>query len=388
MTSLALLPLLVATSPAADFPSIPTGAGVDDETSPADPDLADGPETPDLEPGTRAIINGSPAGAGDYPMTGTMILDGDFRGYGQMRMYVCSATLIAPDVVLLAAHCVSEQTYEMYGLQRINEIRFTRDEDVSAYDGQRLVDWPAGSIPAAEWVWHDRFNINTMGMGLAQNYDIALLFLATPITDVPYAYVVTAEEASQVVEGASVEIVGWGYEEGDYNASTEYGHKNMGTTVIGPLNEWEMQIGPAQTDVRKCHGDSGGPTFMTVTTDSPETTRQIGVTSHAYDRSDCRRTGGVDTRVDAYLDWIDEQMRAACADGTRSWCEVDGIILPPDPPPPPDTEDTSADPDGPGGNRGGVGGACGCATPAGRTGLPALVLALLGLVVGTRRRRS
>ena len=37
---------------------------------------------------------------------------------------------------------------------------------------------------------------------------------------------------------------------------------------------------------------------------------------------------GRDTRVDHYLEWIDEEMRSRCEDGTRVWCEVDGIIPP------------------------------------------------------------
>jgi MYXO-CTERM domain-containing protein len=44
--------------------------------------------------------------------------------------------------------------------------------------------------------------------------------------------------------------------------------------------------------------------------------------------TDCTETGGVDTRVDHYLDWIDDEMRARCEDGTRVWCETDGIITP------------------------------------------------------------
>ena len=93
--------------------------------------------------------------------------------------------------------------------------------------------------------------------------------------------------------------------------------------------------------------------------------RLVGVTSHAYDETDCAAKGGVDTRVDHYLTWIDEQMRSRCEDGTRVWCEVEGIIPPP-------TEEEGK-------------GGCGCAsapnpTSAGLWGLLALAL------VGLRRR--
>ena len=58
-----------------------------------------------------------------------------------------------------------------------------------------------------------------------------------------------------------------------------------------------MQIGSGSETSRKCHGDSGGPTYMDVTTTSDVKQRVIGVTSHAYDESDCAK-GGIDTRID------------------------------------------------------------------------------------------
>jgi uncharacterized protein (TIGR03382 family) len=54
--------------------------------------------------------------------------------------------------------------------------------------------------------------------------------------------------------------------------------------------------------------------------------RLIGVTSRSADFTLCAEKGGYDTRVDAYLDWIDDEMRAACEDGTRVWCEEPGIL--------------------------------------------------------------
>ena len=54
------------------------------------------------------------------------------------------------------------------------------------------------------------------------------------------------------------------------------------------------------------HGDSGGPTYMDVETSSETKRRVIGITSHAYDPNDYAK-GGVDTRVDVWLDWIDDK---------------------------------------------------------------------------------
>jgi len=36
----------------------------------------------------------------------------------------------------------------------------------------------------------------------------------------------------------------------------------------------------------------------------------------------------LDTRVDAWLDWIDGEMIKACDDQTRVWCDIPGIIPP------------------------------------------------------------
>jgi secreted trypsin-like serine protease len=96
---------------------------------------------------------------------------------------------------------------------------------------------------------------------------------------------------------------------------------------ISQLGEYEMQIG--QEDMpRKCHGDSGGPSLMQVKTPHENNVRVVGITSHGYSVERGCQDGGVDTRVDVWLDWIDAQMREACEQGFRRWCQIPGIISP------------------------------------------------------------
>ena len=45
------------------------------------------------------------------------------------------------------------------------------------------------------------------------------------------------------------------------------------------MGDTEFKVGEEQADGRKCHGDSGGPTFATVETEALEDMRVIGVTS-------------------------------------------------------------------------------------------------------------
>jgi len=372
-----LIPILLA------LPALAGAADFADLTSPDDGAAVDAPTTPLETEASTPIINGVAATIDDYPSSGGMLLDVTAQG-ATYRLLMCSSTLIAPDVVLLAAHCVDEDTLAAsFGVRSvtIDEVRFSRQADLSSFDGSRMPEWPTDAVAASEWTHHEQYDYMTMQVGLADNYDLGLLFLSTPILDVPFAYLVTAEEAAQLVVDAPVTVVGWGYQ--DSAMRGEVGTKQMGDSFVAEVGNSEFQVGFAKEDVRQCHGDSGGPVYMQVTTDSPETLRHVGLTSHTYDTSQCRRTGAVNTRTDTYLTWIDEQMRSRCQAGTRSWCDVEGIIPPPEPPPPVDTSDTA------GGDDGGKGGKddkkCGCATPASSvTG--GLALALVGLALARRRR--
>ncbi len=285
-------------------------------------------EAPAVPVGPAPIINGTPYDTEDWPETGAMLVKLKLYGSWDYVTPICSSTLIAPDVVLLAAHCIDDTTL-LASLPRgtdIIEFAFDQKANLSSYN--RNARYNEGVVVAADAVGHEDFSIFRLKLGVAKNSDIALLFLEEPMLDVPFAYLPTAEEAEQIASGNLVEIVGWGQrsQQDPYSSGIKYG----GVSVIGELGEHELQVGAQASDVRKCHGDSGGPTFMEFETDSAAKYRVIGVTSHSYDATDCASKGGVDTRVDAYLEWIDEQMTAACDDGTRSWCDWPGIIPPPD----------------------------------------------------------
>lgn len=341
-------------------------------------------ELPPRDEDPVGIINGEEASADDFPMTGGMLMDatinfGTAGGY-DTRTFVCSSTLIAPDVVLLAAHCVDP--YAMtFGIGEIEnlEVRWSRESDLSDHDGSEIADWPSDSVVAADWVMHPDWDMAAVGTGLQENNDIALIFLEEPVLDTPHAYLITADEAEQVVVDAEVEVVGWGQQIatgfGEPPPPGSFAYKRMGTSFINELAEFEMQIGAVEDDVRKCHGDSGGPTFLFVDSESEEKMRLIGVTSHAYDESDCASTGGVDTRVGPYLDWIEAELVSRCEDGSRAWCDEMGIVEAPLPA----TDDSDpTDDDGAGG--------CACSSASSLPGMSLLaILGLLGLIGGRRR---
>jgi hypothetical protein len=281
----------------------------------------------------QAIINGETCGEDVEPTAMAMMVDASISfGGGQnleLMTPLCTGTLIAPDVVLVAAHCVdlSSLTFGFGEVER-GDFYVTFQADLSDYvsDGTtEPLPVPESAIPVRSFVANPGFDLE----GLAPNgttgveNDIALLFLEVPIETVQPEIVITADEAEQLAVGDAVTIAGWGQTSASDQASV--GVKTCGASTIDELGEALVQIGAASTATRKCHGDSGGPTFIEVETTGSIKRRVIGVTSRAYDDSDCAK-GGVDTRVDAYLDYLNDEMTGACTAGNRAWCDVPGII--------------------------------------------------------------
>ena len=352
------------------------------------------------------IINGEDASRDDYPMTGGLLIDTtmSFGGGGlDVQTFMCSSTLIAPDVVLIAAHCVDPFALTFgFGELEDTEYVWSREADLSTYDGQSSgLAWPDDAVVVRETVMHPDWDMQSLQVGLSLNYDIALIFLEEPVLDVPPALLPSPAEAATLALDLDVAVVGWGQQEhvsgwGAQPPPGTYMIKQQGMSHIADIADFEFQVGAEEDDVRKCHGDSGGPSFAWVGQGTEETMRLVGVTSHAYDSSDCESKGGVDTRVDYFLDWIDDEMRSRCADGSRVWCEEEGI-LPTDYFEPDsevgDTGDTGLDGDGDGDGGGDDGDSVdgdgegtskgGCSTVAGALSGMGLLVSMVA--VGRRR---
>ena len=299
-----------------------------------------------LEPGATAsteapIINGQKCDEETYPATvailSHIVVDlGQWGGTQDIKSVSCTGTLIAPDTVLSAAHCVDPSLMTM-GLEVESVdyyISFEADLGAMSED-PRNAEIQASAIRVASWIGHPDFTIDAMQNvdGPGTFYDIGLLFLEVPIDTVEPAIVIAESEDSQMQEGGAIAIVGWGQQTPQGGGWMQQpppgtvGIKICADSFINEIGETEMQVGGSSETSRKCHGDSGGPSYMMVETSTTRKERVVGVTSHAYDASDCAK-GGVDTRLDSWRAWVDQEMVKACSDGTRSWCEVAGVIPP------------------------------------------------------------
>lgn len=254
------------------------------------------------------IIGGVPSTDTDFPTAGVLLMRIDFGGGQVFATPMCTGTLIAPDVVMTAGHC----TVDFFGTG-MGEYFFSFTLDVSEF-GQTTTDLPPRTYPVSQLYAHPQFDINSEpSPGLGDWHDVGIAFLATPVTDVTPEVVADSIDGAAMVVGSAVDIAGYGQTSQNNQA---FGVKIHAVSRINEINAFEMQVGDVAPVPQKCHGDSGGPSYMTFSDGRLPAQRVVGITSRAYDDRDCE-AGGIDIRADAYRSWYDQEMRGACANNTR-----------------------------------------------------------------------
>ena len=289
--------------------------------------------------GLSLVLLGSVAHADDI-VGGTPVPHGTWRDVVVVvaRDAICSGTLVAPDVVLTAGHCIEAGPVEV----------LTDTVDYAKPGGDRIpVKW---SRAYPDW---------------EHRYDIGVIMLDHVARPKPRMIASACTVREHLVAGAEVHAVGFGLA----SASGSDDNSQLREAVMPVIDptctldaaceesiapHGEFIAGGRGTDT--CFGDSGGPIFL----DTPEGPALVGVVSRglAAPGLPCGN-GGVYVRADKVASWIKSVTGALI---TRTSCSprADGPALEPT------TE------------------AGGCSTsPGGTAAGSMLLLAVLGL----RRRR-
>lgn len=297
------------------------------------------------------VINGTPSGPGDYPATGALMAP-----FGESYFFSCTGTVIHPRVVLTAAHCLHPAFVD-------SAPGFTLELDATTVANGDIIAGSAG-------IMHPSFELELPPEpGVQVWYDIGLLFLNEPITSVTPELIATPEETAGLAVGMPVELVGYGITD---QVQGNYGIKTQGVGDLVVIGSHEVQVSmPGQQ--QNCNGDSGGPGYM----DFGGGRRLVGVVSRAPGEDPSCDYGGIDTRADAYLEWINATIaeQLALADA--------GV---PDAAPAPDD---ASSPDGglDAGEKRDKDDGCGCRS-SDKGSAPGLLLIVLAVLLALRRRSA
>jgi hypothetical protein len=206
---------------------------------------------------SEAIVNGSDSTDSQNSVVLILHLD-DVTSGGTTTVEGCSGTLLAPNLVLTARHCVSDTDEGVICDENGNAL--SGGKVISDYDPKSIFVFGGKTRPnfrSKTLVYAQATTVLNTGASTICNNDLALIVLNQELAGTAISPV---RLSGGPQKSESVTAVGWGISTTAEQPDTRQ-QRQVTISDVGPSNT--TGLGPSEVDTGEgaCSGDSGGPLF-------------------------------------------------------------------------------------------------------------------------------